>query len=593
MAGVKTNLGETQIQDKKVNLKEFPQINSVNPDEPKVVIKGDLHGNFLMLIHWLIEQNVVNLEGNENTFNDLVKFYYEDLKDYQFNNTTKNKELIKKFETFLSKIKKTDNKILVKLIGDVMADRGPCDFFTLMLTDHLEKQGMSFDVMLSNHDAWFIDYFGSLNRNDQPALINIRDQNNSLMQLENLRKTNPILTEKIKELSIQYLKHIKLIDYIREGDQVTLLTHATNHPMIVQETVAELNKLIDDPNKKIKYNNKKIKYNSDNLDEFCGTIDAINKVVQENQEILVTICENIKENGNTNEDNEARDNAFNCLTWLRAEEWDYFRGYNERENRYRQRVINFINSSSEQKRKTVLEKIKAIIHGHDVSNIAEWQDHKGVKQQTITVDSNLGKSPKEESTKSSYPECIIPISQQTYNKIKTRMLPQISSPVSSVPIEPSAALQPTKLGEKLKKIYEEFKQNIKNYNVIGFGIAGITTEQEKNEIKNLLSNTQTLTKAEKEFITKLITLIDGEKRQISESFNPFYNILKEKINNNAIISDQMSNQNSKNNPQQIPQQALPKDHNAINVDLIIQKLLDLLKEGQQDLSLTTTIDKKI
>lgn len=173
------------------------------------------------------------------------------------------------------------------------------------------------------------------------------------------------------------------------------------------------------------------------------------------------------------------------------------------------------------------------------------------------------------------------------------MLPQISSPVSSVPIEPSAALQPTKLGEKLKKIYEEFKQNIKNYNVIGFGIAGITTEQEKNEIKNLLSNTQTLTKAEKEFITKLITLIDGEKRQISESFNPFYNILKEKINNNAIISDQMSNQNSKNNPQQIPQQALPKDHNAINVDLIIQKLLDLLKEGQQDLSLTTTIDKKI
>src|SRR5579883_2145455 len=83
---------------------------------------GDLHGNALKLLHFLVRQNVINLDEAE--YAEFVKLYKKDSKEI----TKEDLDVI--FEKILAKM--TANPVgTVRLIGDELSDRGANDYFTL------------------------------------------------------------------------------------------------------------------------------------------------------------------------------------------------------------------------------------------------------------------------------------------------------------------------------------------------------------------------------------------------------------------------------------------------------------------------------
>ena len=89
---------------------------------------GDLHGNALKLIWFLLKHNVI---GNisEQEYNRFVKLYEKDPKEV-------NKNDIQWFNLFIKKIKVNQGGT-IRLLGDELADRGSNDYFTLKILEKL------------------------------------------------------------------------------------------------------------------------------------------------------------------------------------------------------------------------------------------------------------------------------------------------------------------------------------------------------------------------------------------------------------------------------------------------------------------------
>lgn len=239
MAGVNPNNKLfLEVKEEEVNLKKYPKNLNTSKD-PRVAIKGDLHGNFLMLIHFCIQNGIIYLETKEeDIYQEFVNFYYTRLSGHSFSNKNDNEKLIHDFEELLLNIKATDDRVVLRLIGDVMADRGPCDYLTLLLLQHFQSLSIGYNVLFSNHDNWFLEYLNNSKHKDREPIPNVSRWARSLENLNFLLKTNPEFIQNFQTFGQEYQTHIRLIDYIREGQELTMLTHAPNLPWIVK-AVAE------------------------------------------------------------------------------------------------------------------------------------------------------------------------------------------------------------------------------------------------------------------------------------------------------------------------------------------------------------------
>src|SRR3990167_9276316 len=97
---------------------------------------GDLHGNALKLTYFLIRHQILDVD--EKNYRDLVKIYDKKPDDL----TAKDLE---KFNAILENSRVNPGMGTIRLIGDVLADRGSNDYFTLeilgKLQDTFKKSG--------------------------------------------------------------------------------------------------------------------------------------------------------------------------------------------------------------------------------------------------------------------------------------------------------------------------------------------------------------------------------------------------------------------------------------------------------------------
>lgn len=107
--------------------------------------EGDLHGNPIRLLEGLYHYGVIDV--NKQDYAEIVNHYAQACDDP--NNTTNNKELL---ALLRNKIKIQDTRLLVRLIGDMIADRGANDAFTLTLMEVLIDLGVPIRPLPSNHD---------------------------------------------------------------------------------------------------------------------------------------------------------------------------------------------------------------------------------------------------------------------------------------------------------------------------------------------------------------------------------------------------------------------------------------------------------
>ena len=151
----------------------------------------------------------------------------------------------------------------------MLADRGAQDYFTLLVFDHMRKNGIPYEVLFSNHDATFMSAY-------ENGLLKTPEKDNhslgpetaaSLANLSILYNNNII-----DESEIQYLveknhkPNLKLISYdvYRDGKgekNITFYTHAPVDFEAIQDMAVFLDVL----------------YQDKTIEEFCNTLDQINK----------------------------------------------------------------------------------------------------------------------------------------------------------------------------------------------------------------------------------------------------------------------------------------------------------------------------
>ncbi len=224
------------------------------------ITMGDLHGNGVLMLYFLIKNKVLQLKSpadygqflNAHTtlFRELVsRPYVETVKirknqpagvdvriqaqdcmrerlTHKLGDTPDLQQSINERRTSiqgaLGIIRRiirdatiTDKECTVRFIGDMLADRGPCDFSTLLLLKKLqENQSKNIDVrvLLSNHDQSFLAHLPfEPNSEYEPNML--APQEVSLQSMITLIQTGLLDPDEINEIVRQfYLPTLKLID---------------------------------------------------------------------------------------------------------------------------------------------------------------------------------------------------------------------------------------------------------------------------------------------------------------------------------------------------------------------------------------------
>lgn len=230
---------------------------------------GDLHANAVKLIYSLVENGVID-ELSDQDYQTFLQIYQSpaplSLENFNaFNDFIDNQLTIK------------DNQILVRLIGDILADRGRNDWFILKILQKLKANGVEVRIILSNHDLEFLKGIGLIypirkdarssdiefmdeidaledmiekgmfvdqddidDANEQiqalyekmkggATFYEINAQGNSYIELSDLIDNEILAYEEVLTLVREvYVPMLQMIDYSQDNTKTTIYTHAHN-----------------------------------------------------------------------------------------------------------------------------------------------------------------------------------------------------------------------------------------------------------------------------------------------------------------------------------------------------------------------------
>lgn len=261
-----------QIITNYVNLLEYPEIQILKSQD--ILTIGDLHGNSIKLLFFLIETGILSLKNGQYDYQKFVEIYYLET------------SLIQKchLETFKSILENAifnpiAATIKIRLLGDEVAERGQNDYFTLLILDQLIKNNICLEIIFSNHGAEFIKFYEEGCSPDFMPLFLSQPGNlwftKSLGCTQNkkgllyLIQQQLVSTEQILNIINRcYKPNLKLLSYLIEEikenySAITIYSHAP----IGIETIKALAK---------KFN---IYYDENNilLESFINIIEEINK----------------------------------------------------------------------------------------------------------------------------------------------------------------------------------------------------------------------------------------------------------------------------------------------------------------------------
>lgn len=178
-----------------VDLDKFPEVDTENKAEDGAEISiGDLHGNAVKLLYFLLRQGVV--EGiTAEDYHAFVEIYKTKPQDLT---ATK----LATFYNIINKITLTPgaHNAKVWLIGDELADRGMNDHYMLRLFQQLNAIQAPVKVLISNHAAVFIDAYENQTSFIRKNPILGEGQDASAQNLQKLINKGLVSTEEINNI---------------------------------------------------------------------------------------------------------------------------------------------------------------------------------------------------------------------------------------------------------------------------------------------------------------------------------------------------------------------------------------------------------
>ena len=238
------NLGGQKIP---VNIKGLQQPANPPPElrSANEITGGDMHGNSKMLTHFLVQTGIAQVKG------DAQKAWAELMRKIDDNDIVGFKETL---PHCLDLVTPSTNLVL---LGDLLADRGQNDWFTLCILEFLHDKGQSFDVIFSNHDAAFVEYYLDNKSKGPTEQYQVSkpgvtqhglqgDQGNSLIKLnatlnEGTENIKAKRRQAFNEMTEKYLGHLKLVEC--HQDQRSMYSHGVMNDALLTDlaTLSGLN----------------------------------------------------------------------------------------------------------------------------------------------------------------------------------------------------------------------------------------------------------------------------------------------------------------------------------------------------------------
>jgi NADH:ubiquinone oxidoreductase subunit len=267
------NRYESGNESSDVDLNEYPFVNEQRDSTQKVTI-GDIHGNTIKLLHFLIREGVLELDEDralaEERYKELIRIYAKSkklkLKDVQ------------KFEWILKKSKILKSSPKIRLIGDDLADRGKNDLLTLLVLQkiYLASEDL-LEIMISNHSLEFMRYYECLTKRGEKTDFRMSPTPSLEGMLRFLDGEGKSYADKMKDIVERfYRKSLSVVSYSgASSESLSFFSHAP----VGLEAVMELQK----------------KYNAKCGDIFKGRsifIDCIDKI---NEKFRYDVCHSTDE----------------------------------------------------------------------------------------------------------------------------------------------------------------------------------------------------------------------------------------------------------------------------------------------------------
>jgi hypothetical protein len=222
----------------RVRLKQYPGVRE-DLKEGHTYTVGDLHGNTMKMIHFLVSHGAMRLSKEQ--YDELYNTY-EQLSNsevYQAENTQQATALLETFTSLLDQAEfSNEGNNLFRFIGDTLADRGANDYLTLLVYKKLKDRGIPFKINFSNHDLEFIASMEDETYKSPLIPIGVATSlTNTLSLIENENISREEVSSLYQEVVVPNLQKYAL-DANEEG--AVLYSHA---PVLIQSLFESAKKL--------------------------------------------------------------------------------------------------------------------------------------------------------------------------------------------------------------------------------------------------------------------------------------------------------------------------------------------------------------
>ena len=247
------------LVEETVDLRQHPDLSK--QERVSSVTLGDLHGNALKLLYFLIREGILTL-ANSKQYDYFAEVYCKSVEELTVNELTTVQSIVN--------MSSVNNKIKICLIGDELADRGSNDYFTILLLEKLHTAGVNLEICLSNHGVEFINAYESGDFINSEFFEIMPFQSGSLYALKKLATLFPelnILEQIHSFVDNIYKSSLKLISYDAdiESKRIFIRTHAPCDLTVINEAADYLH----------------TPYNEDSLQNLINSIEAIQQRISE------------------------------------------------------------------------------------------------------------------------------------------------------------------------------------------------------------------------------------------------------------------------------------------------------------------------
>lgn len=216
------------------DLKHYPNVETSTFD---VITVGDLHGNALKLLHFLLKNNIVHWNTSEKSESEAFYQRFYEL----YNATPITQEKFNQLRALISSLRVTPNTPLLRFIGDELADRGKHDLITLLLFEHLHANKVNYRCILSNHTHRFLINYNKM-RLGQP--VDPSDYGGcfiSQSELFSCIENGFIELDEVNRLVDNHKNHLYILDHGLYDQGTYQYTHAVTSHTIGQHLAQPLN----------------------------------------------------------------------------------------------------------------------------------------------------------------------------------------------------------------------------------------------------------------------------------------------------------------------------------------------------------------